>query len=489
MTKQVFKTVGEGGAHAHKISPTKIETDKDGIHKHIFFVNDRILMTDLSGAHVHTINIEQGITNPEKEKHTHSVAVHTVDGTVAVPVKESQGHSHEMQTEMTTLSGVHRHAMELGGESYISLIPTDLINELMEAAKTDKHFCTMNIKRSEEPMEMDFSLVKKLNQSQFKEILQKAVESSIIKRMTNLGEGLRIESLIISKERFADVGVATRFVLDQGLDIKSSQVLTDRGVFTFQIMSREAFEESTLQRIRITEGVEAVIGFLAVKEEVPANVVATSETGASLTDVQQTVAHNDDDALDSLLSETIHDKIEELTEGKETMGLLKQKFDKAFSQYGQEEEEVQKSFKASYEILSKNEEKRLIMGPVLVPDTVDLQDDIVSASEIEKACHGYMIKMAYRDEPDFLKELGFRNPDAAGGRGFQHMDFSRKMAVVETFISPVDMEINGRNIIKGTWVMTMKVFDDEVWNLVKTGKITGFSIGGHSKSRPAKLNQ
>ena len=95
----------------------------------------------------------------------------------------------------------------------------------------------------------------------------KGVEKTIIKRMTRLGEGLRIESLILSRERFSDVGFATRFVLDQGLDIKSSQVLLDQGVFTFQVMSREAFEESTLQRIRITEGVEAVIGFLAVKEE------------------------------------------------------------------------------------------------------------------------------------------------------------------------------------------------------------------------------
>ena len=97
-----------------------------------------------------------------------------------------------------------------------------------------------------------------------------------------------------------------------------------------------------------------------------------------------------------------------------------------------------------------------------------------------------MIKLAFRDDPEFLKSLGFMEVGKAGERGFQHIDFSRKLAVVETFIAPVDFELNGRMILKGTWVMTMKVFDDEVWALVKTGKITGFSIGGRSKSRPAK---
>lgn len=498
MTEKIFKTIGEGGAHAHRISPTKIETEKDGIHKHLFFINDRILMSDLSGAHVHDISLQDNSVGMEKEKHSHTVSVRTTEGTVQVSVSEGESHQHELQSEMTTLSGVHRHTLELGGENYISLVPSDLINEVMEASKATKKFKSLTLPTSSEPMETNFSLVKKLNQNQFKNILQKAIETSIIKRMASMGEGLRIESLILSKERFADVGFATRFVLDQGLDIKSSQVLSDQGVFTFQVMSRESFEETTLQRIRITEGVEAVIGFLAEPEKeqegMTPETVASSETGSSLTDVEQTLEED-------LISEENDDTMGESEKGNKNMDSLKNKFANTLSAFDvdekacgdkhpkkdkkKEEKPKRKSFKASYEIITKNEEKRLITGPVLVPDNIDLQDDIVSADEIEKAAHGYMIKLAYRDEPEFLKDLGFRNVDKAGERGFQHMDFSRKMAVVETFIAPVDMVINGREITKGTWVMTMKVFDDEVWNLVKAGKITGFSIGGHSKSRPA----
>ena len=101
--------------------------------------------------------------------------------------------------------------------------------------------------------------------------------------------------------------------------------------------------------------------------------------------------------------------------------------------------------------------------------------------EIERAAHSYMVKLAFRDDPEFLSNLGL---NAKSERGFMHTEFSRKVAVVETFVSPVAFELNGRMVTKGTWVMTMKVFDDEAWALIKSGKITGFSIGGRAKSKP-----
>ena len=62
-----------------------------------------------------------------------------------------------------------------------------------------------------------------------------------------------------------------------------------------------------------------------------------------------------------------------------------------------------------------------------------------------------------------------------------HVDFSKKIAVVESYIAPINFELNKRQIIEGTWMVTVKVFDDEVWNLIKAGKIRGFSIGGEAR--------
>lgn len=442
-------------------------------------------MTDLSGEHDHDFNLQSGVVGPENQMHIHGVTVRTIDGPVNFTTSEGTNHIHELQSFMTTLSGVHQHTVQIMDEQFVSLVPSDLIEEVMEASKSVKQFKNLNLRKSDDPMEVNYLMVKRINEPQFKEILRKGVERSIIKRMTKLSEGLRIESLIISRERFSDIGLATNFVLEQGLDIKSSQVLSDKGVFTFKIMARDSFEESTLQRIRITEGVEAIIGFLAERE--PEQDMTIGEA----TDVRQSenLQSKEDDA-------TIVESEKEIGMNKKKKD-LKDKFKNVMSSYDLDEEEAeeldleedQSRFKCVYEILSKNDDKRLMVGPVLIPDNIDLQDDIINKEEIEKAAHGYMVKLAYRDDREFLLELGFKEVDKAGERGFQHTDFSRKMAVVETFIAPVDFELNGRTITKGTWVMTMKVFDDEVWAMVKTGKITGFSIGGRSKSRPAKVQE
>lgn len=464
---QKFKTVGEGGTHLHKIAAEKNRTDVDGKHKHIFYVNDRLLMTDLDGEHAHLINTDGYIGGPVIE-HKHKLYVKTVEGDLEFETIGVESHWHELQADSTTLSGVHRHTVRLGDTYFLSLVPQDLIAAANMQAQKSKKFSNL-IFKSNDILEMDYTLVKKLNEPQFKQLLSSAVESSIIKRMSQMGSGLRIESLILSRVRFADVGVATRFVLDQGLDVKSSNVMPE--IFTFQVLSRESFEESTLQRIRITEGVDAVVGFLSEQEQSSNESVVAQGTINQLQDKEEPMPKPEEENKPSLqerLAETLS-KFPDISSLKQT--------DKA-----QVEKGANKNVRVAFEMLQKNDEKRLVTGPVLIPENVDLQDDIVSADEIEKAGHGYMIKLAFRDDPEFLMKLGFSNVKSE--RGFMHVEFSRKIAVVESYMAPVSFEMNGRMVIKGTWMMTMKVFDDEVWALVKAGKITGFSIGGRGKSIP-----
>lgn len=108
-----------------------------------------------------------------------------------------------------------------------------------------------------------------------------------------------------------------------------------------------------------------------------------------------------------------------------------------------------------------DDEKMLVYGVVLVPDVEDLQEDIVSAEEVEKAAHGFLMK--YR---------------AAG-----EMHKSEAPAVpVESYIAPVDLDLGAPEpILKGSWVIVMKVMDATFWtDKIKAGVYTGFSIGGYS---------
>lgn len=115
----------------------------------------------------------------------------------------------------------------------------------------------------------------------------------------------------------------------------------------------------------------------------------------------------------------------------------------------------------------KTAEERFVLGIVLVPETKDSQGDIYSAEEVRKAAHGYM--------------------EAAGQLGKQHGELvTGKLKILENYIAPIDFEQDGETVAKGTWILGVRVVDDDLWKDVKDGSFTGFSIGGSAVRTPEK---
>lgn len=106
-------------------------------------------------------------------------------------------------------------------------------------------------------------------------------------------------------------------------------------------------------------------------------------------------------------------------------------------------------------------EERTVTGIVLEPDGVDAQGDTIDADTIKRTAHRYL-----------------SNYNATTKLGFMHNDFSRAFELLESWLVPEDMTLFGRQLRKGTWVMTVRVLDEEVWRGVKKGRFKGFSIGG-----------
>lgn len=553
-----IKVIGEGGVHLHRLaSPT--ETEKDGLHKHLFFVGDRLLMTNLSGEHLHMVNpsAQQVVL---EETHNHTVSVQTENGPVHFKTEGNSGHTHEQQSEVTTLSGLHIHFLPIGAETYVSMLPSDLTQAIQNNVKSVPALKNFKLERDgDNPLEMDFPLVKRLNKSDFKEILQKSVFQALVKSFSRLKDGLQVESLVLSRERFFDLGAATRFVLEAGLAINGAEERPES--YFFNVRAKERFDEPTLQRIRLTDGVEAVVGLLLeteVHNQDDSQVVSgdlaelsdrnkidpeeTTEEGttdmnelqlrfasvmglydaeADAKVVKRSIWMNAIQKSDAALGDTSLCKFCGITHEKEAefigagirfstcLVCALDRFDQGvfdaccdgtfdFEKYAElhpedpgvvrykeamKQSQVDTQTKRTFEIFKRDEERRLIFGPVLIPENFDLQDDIISADEIESAAHNYMVKLSFREDPEFLTKLGLTSKSE---RGFMHTEFNRKIAVVESYIAPIDFEMNGRMIKQGTWVGVVKVFDDEVWNLVKAGRITGFSIGGRSRSVPAE---
>lgn len=123
-------------------------------------------------------------------------------------------------------------------------------------------------------------------------------------------------------------------------------------------------------------------------------------------------------------------------------------------------------------IVSKrlNNEYREITAPILVPDETDWQGHIYDEEEVLKACRNY------RDNCD--------------RENIQHkFDLVKDNAeFVEHYITPAEMTFGeGEDSLlvkKGTWMGTMRIKNDTLWNQVKEGKFTGFSIQASCKSIP-----
>ena len=105
------------------------------------------------------------------------------------------------------------------------------------------------------------------------------------------------------------------------------------------------------------------------------------------------------------------------------------------------------------------EEEHYVLGVVLEPEIEDTQRDIYSAEEIRKTAHMFM--------------------ENFGHIGLQHNGvIDDRAKILESYIAPCDFDLNGQVIQKGTWLLGARILDTDLWEDVKKGSLTGWSMGG-----------
>lgn len=118
-------------------------------------------------------------------------------------------------------------------------------------------------------------------------------------------------------------------------------------------------------------------------------------------------------------------------------------------------------------ICSEKEEERKVYGLVYSPDTVDAHGDYTDEKTLEKAAHNFML--------DFQKMDVQHNVEDGAGQ------------VVESYIAPESFTINGQEIAKGSWVL-VSLASEEVWEKIKKGEITGYSLYGTAEMEYEKVS-
>jgi len=148
------------------------------------------------------------------------------------------------------------------------------------------------------------------------------------------------------------------------------------------------------------------------------------------------------------------------------------KFEETNTKYESYSYEAPEDFEIDGIEIKKGQELHYVLGVVLEPDTVDATrtnqtvGDIYSEEEVRKAAHYFLA--TYNGK----------------GNDFMHSGEDRgDLKIVESYVTPVEMKLNGQEIKKGSWMMATLVLNNDVWERVKKGEITGYSIGGTSNAK------
>jgi hypothetical protein len=134
------------------------------------------------------------------------------------------------------------------------------------------------------------------------------------------------------------------------------------------------------------------------------------------------------------------------------------------------------------ELKAIDEEKRILMGAALVPNK-----QIYRKDKEHGEFYIYFSKDTIRQASQiFLKRSNQNNAT------YEHQMKIDGMSVVESWIiedEKMDKSaLYNFSLPVGTWMISMKVDNDEVWNKVKAGEIKGFSIEGYFEPKEATLS-
>jgi hypothetical protein len=120
-----------------------------------------------------------------------------------------------------------------------------------------------------------------------------------------------------------------------------------------------------------------------------------------------------------------------------------------------------------------DQEKKILMGPALIPNKK------IYRRSGEDEYFIYFSKDTVRKASELFLTKGNQN-----NATLEHDGKLDGLSVVESWIIDDTNQDKSRkygfDLPDGTWMVSMKVYDDDVWSdYVKTGKVKGFSIEGH----------
>ena len=129
--------------------------------------------------------------------------------------------------------------------------------------------------------------------------------------------------------------------------------------------------------------------------------------------------------------------------------------------------------KKNFRFKETSEEKRLVTGPAMIPN-----EKIIRFDKNEEPFFVFFSHETIR----LCNELFFKQ-SKQNTSNIDHTTGIEGVTVIESWIiedpkNDKALALGFEGLPKGTWMITYKVYNEEVWNMVKNGEVLGFSVEG-----------
>lgn len=412
----------EGGVHVHTLQRGSESTMEDGSHMHLFVIpGGQVLVTQEDGEHRHILEGSDADSAREGDSaHMHRVFF---DGEF-LDTSEDGEHTHENMTETTAFDGLHKHKMTLPdgtvveslspGEFWSQFVGNDKAANQSAPPASEVTNAPNIIRHLHEEIEHLNRMLDAEGPSQSPDVaFVGAFPSSIDKARGKLFAGAAGDML------------EQRYIRPLGIQKSDCYLTTVSGEYT------SSDPDLNLWRVKLLKELEEVQPKVVVALGRIAKWALGDHADFFMPHPEAVIRHGD--------SGEVNRKVRAVR--------------KALIHQAGIQVRITKSI----------DERQVVLGVVLEPETYDAHEDIVGLDEIEATAYDFMRKS---------RVIGRDHTKRA------------KAEVVESYLAPVDFDLDGELVKKGTWVVGIHVKDPELWQGIKKGDYTGLSMGGFATREP-----
>ncbi len=130
-----------------------------------------------------------------------------------------------------------------------------------------------------------------------------------------------------------------------------------------------------------------------------------------------------------------------------------------------------KSEDVSIEIIKTDDSQHLVYLVAVRPNTLDTDEQWFLPEDVELMAHRFLVRYGLGEAHIFE----------------EHSKRASGVFMAQSYIAPVDFMLNDHRISEGTWMVVLYVPNDEIWNKIMNGELTGASPRGPAILSPGVM--